>query len=537
MTGFPVRKLSLGYRFLLCLFALHSAAVLPTVAGAPDDAAPVWTKALAGEIVAGPVSRGERIYLVSADRKLTCLSDSGTFLWSRPLPGPPAPFLALDAGGMVFALAEPGSITACNGNGSFLWQLGRHELPLFSPVCGRDGRIFLVYRHEVCCVSAAGAIKWTLPIDREPAFPPSETGDGDLLVPCSGNIILRISPFGGELERIAVPVGLTALSPLAGGFVAGFGSGGLECFDVRNGRGQPGRTDSEVVWRYQGSAPPLVLLQADRVLLSVQEDGTVNALNPTDGSTLWATRPGTGGTATVFVSCDYGQFNIVMPGFAGSLSLSGVPGWLCSAWRGETRILTEKKNKKASTYAILKGPSLESGLPYIGGTLYWRDFLDRVADGIESGTVGVREPVWARRLRDILEDGSADGPVRGRAASLLGQLGSSEYRSLLVSEAERALTGESVDSSLAAGLLYGIAASGSDREGLALETVRKMIRKTDSNGLPVLMAACDALYAIIRYSEGERAVETTRFLTGFLGEEYPPAVRNHARAVLARVLQ
>ena len=163
-----------------------------------------------------------------------------------------------------------------------------------------------------------------------------------------------------------------------------------------------------------------------------------------------------------------------------------------------------------------------------------------VARRLASGTIGSDEVNYARRLAEILEDRTGDYPLvepfsgaeRGRAASLLGQLGSTEYRAVLLKSAY-----DEYDSSLAIGVLYGIASSGSDPDGAALAAIGNIARKAGTGETAVIRAACDALYAIIRYSAGDIALEGTKQLSRFLQDPYDDPVRIYARMTLSKILR
>ena len=550
--------------------------VLASVQSPAAEAPPAWKRALAGETVAGPLAFENRMYAAGTDRSVTCLSFDGRLLWSRMLGGKPAALMTVSPDGTVYIPAENGTVTALNPDGSFLWQLGGKKPPLFAPYPGRDGRLFLVYRDRIVCITPGGAVKWTLglpSLSLPPAFqdgtlqPLSETADGDLLLAAAANAVLRISIYGELLETTAMPFPVTALAPLPGGYAASLADGTVRAFDVRSGRSG---ADTEQVWEKRTASPALALSAAEGTLLAVHADGTVRGLNMTDGALLWESRlavvpPGEPGLR-VFVSYDYGQFNIAFPGYAGAYTGAGnlvwemyLPaalrspvvsgtGWVYAAsadwilwgYRAETRIKTEKVTQKPSNYGILNGRSADFGLPFTSGPSEIRAFFDRVAADIADGTVGTGESGYARRLSEILSNTvdnrfggrQYDVTERGRAATLLGQLGSYEYRVPLL----EAAYGD-FDASLAIGILYGLASLGNDRDGQSLAAVAHLVKKAGPRETGVIRASCDALYALVRYSAGKTALEGTRMLSGFLESPYDGQVQLYARKILGNILQ
>ena len=139
----------------------------------------------------------------------------------------------------------------------------------------------------------------------------------------------------------------------------------------------------------------------------------------------------------------------------------------------------------------------------------------------------------ARRLAEILEDSEQySDDERARAATLIGKLGSTEYRDLLVAEAAKT-SGET----LSTGILLGLAASVPDPDGSMLDPIRDIVRKNSYVDESVAFSACDALYALVRYSSGPIALEGTRLLTQFLDERVPKSVNEYARQRLGRLLK
>jgi outer membrane protein assembly factor BamB len=526
---------------------------------------PEWTRVLAGSVISGPVVLDDRIYVALDDRTLTCVSEKGELLWRKPLAGMPAGYMTVTSSGLVLVFTNPGTLAAFSRDGSFLWQTKGNDLPAV-PMCeGRDGRIFIAGANRVRCMTTTGATKWSLSIDIGNPGLVSETGDGDLLL-CAGKKILRISPFGQILERLETEEVPIAATPLPGGFAFGFASGKVRAFDVRNGRAGGLKRDTESIWEFSGQGSCLALAYADGTLYSVNGNGSVHALNQTDGSALWNGECALGlPQKGVSLSLDYGELVVVSQEFScafgmtgnwlwsyawddalrfpvitpGGIICAGSAGWFLYGYRVESRIKAGKKPQKVINYGILNGTSNDYGMPDASGFRYTGVFFSTVANGLASGTIGPDEVNYARRLAEILENRSGgyqllepfSSAERGRAASLLGQLGSTEYRAVLLKNAYA-----DFDQSLAIGLLYGLASSGSDPDGETLAAIGNIVRKAGTDETAVIRAACDALYAVIRYSAGDIALEGTKQLSRFLQDPYNEPVRMYARITLSKIL-
>jgi len=526
---------------------------------------PEWVSALTADAIAGPEVAGGNVYLVLDDRTVACLSSSGAYLWQKPLSGKPAPFLGVMASGQVLVSSETGVISAFNADGSFLWRMSGPEAPAFSPLEGRDGRIFIPFKNKIACVSPQGVVKWTLRLEEPITLPLSQTGDGDLIA-IGGLTLFRISPFGELLERTLPEESVRVVFPIPGGYLTGASSGSIRAYDVRDGRSGGTRPATECVWKISTPAEPLAFALLEGTVVAVHADGIARACNVTDGVPLWSQTTGASRASGARILWDYGQYTLSLPGSLCAFSSSGKTIWLnsiggitsapvisddgrmyahASGWRlfcylPETRIKREKKHRKKENYGILNGNSTVYGISFMSDFAQNADFFDRVERDISAGTVGSREVEYARRLAEILsgDDGTGfggrqiTGAERGRAASLLGQLGSSEYRDILLLAAHG-----SKDDSLSIGVLFGIGASGCDTDGTSLAAIRTLSSEAGFSDVMVQRASIDALYSVIRYSAGDNAREGARMLSAYLGSPYGSEVQNHARKTLGDILK
>ncbi len=530
-------------------------------------AEPEWSRVLAGEVVAGPLSRNDRVYLSGTDRTVTCLSEKGAFLWSKPIPGKVTPFLSVLRSGMVLAVSGNGTVSALSMDGLSLWQLKTRDLPIAAPYEGRDGRIFLVYANRIVCVSPTATVKWTLPLSRSPRALLGETGTGDLLVAIENTNLLRVSPFGQALEFIELRDSPTAIIPVDFGFVCGFSSGALRGYDVRDSRIQEKRSATEPVWeRSMGSS--VVALSAEAgTLCALSSSGGLCALNVTDGAPLWAAETSHRVQGRGTIDFEYGQFNVIYRGYAcartalgravyelelpegssdpslsddGYAFTMGESAATLQAYRAEARIRSEKKAHKGENYGILMGSSAEYGTPLAQDRSLVAGFLAQVSRDILNETVGPDEVSYARRLAEIVRNDTSpsggsrdfDPTERAQAASLLGRLGSAEYREVIFDAAR-----DERDATVLVGVLYGISALGPDADGAALDAVATIDNACGIAASPVIRASCDALYAIVRYSGGDVALKGSLMLTHFAQSPYGNLDREYARRILEKILQ
>jgi hypothetical protein len=223
-----------------------------------------------------------------------------------------------------------------------------------------------------------------------------------------------------------------------------------------------------------------------------------------------------------------GSSSLATDGFA----FSGDGQSTLYGYKAESRIQGEKKQQNRETYGILKGRSAEFGTPPLLRTELNRQFLDSVHSDLETETVGIAEIEYARRLAEILDGADSDPSERGRAATLLGMLGSEEYRRFLCDRATQVR-----DVAEATGILFGLAYCGPDGDGSSLAAITALLGTAWSRDDAIPLAACDSLYSVIRYSGGTVALEGVKTLSRCLESPYSDLVRNRARMTLRRILE
>ena len=76
-----------------------------------------------------------------------------------------------------------------------------------------------------------------------------------------------------------------------------------------------------------------------------------------------------------------------------------------------------------------------------------------------------------------------------------------------------------------------------DRDGQGLAAVRHLVKAAGYRDTGVMFAACDALYAIIRYSAGPAGVDGTAMLLDFLQSPYERPIQDYARQKLTNILE
>lgn len=567
MFSLRIRGMSLLILRLSMLYLFWVVSPWPAAADSPR-----WTRVLSGEPIGAPVTLGNRSVTVTDDRSVTCLDRDGSFLWSRQLQGRATPYVSAIGDDFVCSVSLPGRVSLFSADGNALWQTKGSTDPVAAPIAGRDGRIFVVYRDAVRCFAVNGLQLWRVGIPTSFTGLAAETGDGDLILGLEGSNLAIISPFGEYRETAALTAPASDLAPIPSGFAVSHADGRIQAWDVRPGRA------STPVWTLADSSSPAALAVSPGTLFSVRRDGTVYAVNPTDGALLWSGSTGLRFPEGFRALRDYGQYYVVSTGLVCAVSDGGTllwslklpentampaiasdgtvyapsSGWQLNAWTGERRIGGGTESGARASYGVLTGAGKLPGWFAHPDTEEISSFFTLVADSIAYGAgrgsasgdfVGVDEPLWARRLAAIVKGttfGAALPPgvregffetEQARAASLLGQLGSAEYRDFLVEQSKIA-HGET----LSLGILYGLAAAGGG-SGEVGDAVRGIIRSAGSANDAVNRAACDTLYALVKYGNDRDAREYAALLVAFTKAPYGPSTQEYARQVIGNIVQ
>jgi len=347
----------------------------------------------------------------------------------------------------------------------------------------------------------------------------------------------------------------------------------VEAWDLRSGR------EPEAVWTLSGGAAVVAMAQKTGTLFIFDGVGFDRAVNVTDGAGIWSVSSGIRIGTPSRAAFEYGQFyvlsantaiaftgagkllwSLTLPDSASGAVLgddgtvyASAPGWRLNAWSGERRIALSSSGNDETGYGILNAVGRDTAWLSPPDTDEVRSFFSLVSDSLARGAgkgsprsalIGVDEPRWARMLASVVRGtptGLSLGPgarqgffetERARAASLLGQMGSSEYRDFLTEQAS-GKTGET----FALGLLYGLAATGGDREGKVAEAIRSIARDTGVANDSVNRGVCDALYALIRYAPDREAADYAAMLVAFTKSPYGESTRDYARQVIGNIVQ
>ncbi len=148
-------------RGLAALLALAALAAVPLAGQSPTPDILAYRFTLAGAAVAGPVAGAGRVWIVSEDRTLYILDDSGRAVgrraWKDGNPG----WIAPDAFGRALLPAADGSLVLVNRAGLEVWRVRPAGPVARPPAFGADGRFFAAAGSRLEARSASGRLLWS----------------------------------------------------------------------------------------------------------------------------------------------------------------------------------------------------------------------------------------------------------------------------------------------------------------------------------------------------------------------------------------
>jgi HEAT repeat protein len=568
----PSLALLLGLSLLLCsLCPLWSEGLEPAFR------LPVGGRALAGPLVdakGGPAAA----WLLSEDRNLYLLAETGAHLAKIGLPARPEPFLALDGSGRALIVyPESGgqaSLVAYTRGGAEAYRALLEEKPSFPPGIGSDGRLFLAVGKRLVCLSAAGGRLWSLELAALPSCPPSAEGQGRPALGLEDGSLIIASPYGELLARVDCGAPVRALSPLSAQaapessapcLVAGLSDGRL----LRVG------AEGKLLEERRGGAGKITALAASPsggACYALSLGGSLFSFESTDSKEgskgkSWKIETGLSG-ASLFLFSD--RLLVIAKGRALSFSLEGElltqasfanssgpaapapsgllfsPGedWILGAYRFSPELgpalaplLTSYARDEAAARNALAFD------PAIGDAARQLALLAGIEAKLSAGSLGREEPE-AAALAAAIAQGRFD-PVypeaerrfranplpRARAAWLLGRLGSPDNIDALLS----ILEGEA-DGSVKAAAVDALAAIGLDPEGAVGAAFEKLV--TASRGRlddELALSLVAGIESLVLRSGAAPDLGSVRALLALAGRPYGSAIRDRATRALGRI--
>lgn len=211
----------------LCAAAAIFSPHLNAQSSVPDILAFRFT--LAGAATAGPVAAAGRVWIVSEDRTLYILDDSGRAVgrraWRDGTPG----WIAPDPFGRALLPAADGSLIMVNRAGLEVWRVRPSGPVVLAPVFGEDGRFFVAEGSRLLSYSSSGRLLWSaeqaVPIAAGPSVRFTPSGKTRVTLVLADGTVREYAEDGFHLSSVpdgpsssvprAVPAGTPSSVPAA----------------------------------------------------------------------------------------------------------------------------------------------------------------------------------------------------------------------------------------------------------------------------------------------------------------------------------
>lgn len=533
-----------------------------------------WSAVFAGETLCDPVLYGDYFFSLTADHAINCIDYTGSFVWRRNITKTSKPFLSVSGSGILIAADSSGLVQAVSSQGIYLWSFQLVQPPVYAPYAAQDGSIYIVGQTALMCLSIRGKLKWQLPLPAPLTHPVCETGTGLLLLVTAKKELLTVTRTGEERSRTALKKEIKALASAPDGYLVSAGDGTLTYYRSTSPnapRSTAQIAEFEVVWE-SAERPPLLMKVLEDELLCVYADGTVSMRKLLTNRMRWTVKTGSSLSAPVNCLKVGREYYLSCSGFAAIITDSGtvkhekklasspfvplitpngavvvIDDWVLNSWQ-----LNEPAQKKQLTFISASVPEQplakntempfqkQNGIPFFIPNNNTEALLDGIEKAVAQGITGAKEAEYAHVLQTILTNSqrSAYYPYtftiyeRSRAAELLGQFESLEYRPVLLAEARK-----NAHPMLAASIIRALGVIASDPDRQSIIGIQHILQRCGTLQTEPAYAACEAFTEIAKYGDKQTASAAMRALFGLASNTFPENIRRYARQKIKSIVK
>jgi len=517
-----------------------------------------WTLVFAGKNITTPVFSNGRIYSAGADRALNCITTKGTFLWRRNTKNYPTSFISTSNDGVVYLVTEGNNVEAYSSQGMPIWNYKCEEPLLFPVYVSNDGYLLITFKKKLLCLTRQGKLKWVLDLPETPVKAPVEVDQKNVILILQDASFLRLSMFGKVLEQLSLKKNINLIHQAPKGFVVSCEDASISHYQIAS--------PSKLLWQTNEKSSCLSFCYKDGNLLCVFSNGDVVLKNINDGSVAWQINLGVNFGIGVKCNSNGSEFNITDKGFGATLTNKGKLKWkrsipekeflpiitenglligikkeILNAYRMETKLLRQNEKRVDPSKVYMSDETIKkekevfsdrATMLYLLGFSTF-DFFNNVQEDINNGDVGKREGFYAQMLTGIIQNDAElayfphefSSFERGRAASLLGQLGLYQYRDVLLAQINM-----SIDAELALGILKGLGSLAYDPDGRTIEGINFILNKFSSSDVEIVKGVADAFFALAKFGDEITAKRAVKSVFAIMNTEYPAVIREYVRA-------
>ncbi len=528
-----------------------------------------WTLVFAGKNTTTPVFWNGNIYTAGEDRALNCISSDGKFAWRRNTWELPSKFISVSNSGLVYLISKTGNLEVFSSQGMPSWHYKFDKIPIFPVHTARDGRVFVILSDKIFCLTPNGNLKWSLALPSKPISPPAETGAKDVILILESGVFLRVSIFGKIVEQYNPKNRISALGEAPAGYILADEAGTISYYKSN--------VAAKPVWQVKEKSVCKKIIYAHDKVLYLFKNGRAVFKELESNKLLWEVQ--TTASFSDFVRCRIAsnEFNIMATAYGCVITDKGKLKWerhisekdflpiitengllvgitkeFLNAYRMETKLMrrgktkqnpqefysiTSKKNKANNDKNSSSDSKLE--IPFFLEYESVSAAFEAITEDLKNGNIGDKEPRYARQLETVLQNKRKAAyypenfsPIdRAVAAELLGQMGSYEYRDILIGE----INGID-DSTVLAGILRGLTALAYDPDGKTMQGIKTIMQKARYDDSDLMKAVIDCLEALIKQGDKKTAKEGILTLFSVISGPYSDKIKKYARQKIKNVV-
>ncbi|MBR1614662.1 MAG: hypothetical protein IJ673_04195, partial [Treponema sp.] len=142
---------------------------------------PDWQSVIGGNAVAPALETSYGIAVLSDGRMLSSCTSKGNVIWKKGVKGKPSKYFTVHDD-FIYVVTNERKITLVNQSGLSLWTANNSFRITENPVVGYDGRVFVHGESNIACFGINGIRKWEVDTPRISDIPTCILNDGSVVV-------------------------------------------------------------------------------------------------------------------------------------------------------------------------------------------------------------------------------------------------------------------------------------------------------------------------------------------------------------------
>jgi len=524
---------------------------------------PFWRQALGGAVLSLPSVQAQSAVVALDGGSIRAYSTAGKSLWNYSARGKISPYVTRSREGSTYFSRINGILIAVNRAGRELWRRD-----LGSPLCagvvtGWDGRLFVPVEKRLFCYTASGNLLWSKRFEAPFSIAPKTDHGGGIFFALNNNEVYRIDHFGRANKWTLQNNPAVLVSTAQMLIYAIYRDGTIEAVNAAKNDNPSSLEKNNPEFPKLPSAPLAAIERNGNIAVSMS-DGRIAFISTVKKEILWfgdshiREMIKTGGRPEleaemlfdergIYVLSKNGAAGFTVDGrrlwFTNLQNAAAIPAfgndgvlysggkdWILYSYKIEDRAMPEKN----ALYGPIPDGNYGMGRPLVPDKFdiplneeEKKQELEQIAQGINSGIVGVNEHVWTSFLLTV-SSGQDHITLRINAIKLLGKIGSQETVPWLVNifknDNEPLIRAEAVKS---------IGSIGVDPQGLAIQTfLQSLIYDGSLKDDQVLMSIAEATGALCRFSGPPLSETGVKILNMLCTRDQPPLARKQAKKEL-----